>query len=204
MFTLSIMAATFGVFSWREPTVPINWFRVVAVALPFLAFGSAVPCLWARTCISGIVLEAKARKGGCYGEPSPVVSRIHRTHCSLIVRRVILALLFSAITTSLLIASVIVVGIASDVPHLTLTDLGKATTLSMFANGLPITPGGIGVGEAVFNQICVRLADPAVVYPYGTIFLAYRVISMLTACYGLIPFVNMGQSLYERRRGHIH
>ena len=63
---------------------------------------------------------------------------------------------------------------------------------SMFANGVPISPGGIGVGEAAFNQICVWIAHGTQHYPYATIFLAYRVISLVTACYGGIALMKIG------------
>ena len=191
VFTLSIMAATFGVFSWREPTLPINWLRIAAVALPFLLLGGAVVAYALALYFRNSPWTRKFEDRLLWRAISLVAGFIELI--ALNPRRVILALFFSAMTTSLLIASVIVVGVASDVPHLTLADLGEATTLSMLANGLPITPGGIGVGEAVFNQICAWLAHPTVNYPYGTIFLAYRVITMITACYGLIPLLNLGR-----------
>ena len=198
VFTLSIMTATFGLFSWRQPTLPVNWLRIAAVALPFLLLGGAVLAYGLALYFRNSPWKRKFEDRLLWRAVSLVAEFIELI--ALNPRRVILALSFSAVTTSLLIASVIVVGIASDVPHLTVADLGEATTLSMFANGLPITPGGIGVGEAVFNEICAWLAHPTVNYPYGTIFLAYRVITMVTACYGLIPLVTMGKSAYERQR----
>ena len=198
VFTLSIMAAIFGVLSRRESAIPFYWLRIAAIALPFMLMGGAVFAYvltlyfrnrpWTRKFENRLPWQVLSAAAG-------FIELI-----ALNPRRVVSALFFSAVTTSLLIVSVIVVGAASDVPHLTLTDLGEATALSMFANGVPITPGGIGVGEAAFNQICAWLADPAASYPYGTIFLGYRVMAMATACYGLIPLVTMGKSVYERQR----
>jgi uncharacterized membrane protein YbhN (UPF0104 family) len=198
LLTLSIMAAIFGALSWgRVASGPIYWVRAAALALPILFLGGATlayvltlylrDASWTKNFEGRFIWRAISAASG-------FVELI-----ALNPRRVLAAFFFSGITRTLVIAAVIVVGVASHAPNLTLADLGEAGVMAMFSNGVPITPGGIGVGEAVFNQICSWLADPTILYPYGTIFLAYRVISMVTACYGLIPLVNIGQSLYQRR-----
>jgi glycosyltransferase 2 family protein len=198
LLTLSIMTATFGVLSWREASLPIYWLRTAAVVLPFLLLGGALVAYALTLHLRNSPWTKKSEGRGIWRAISAASGFIELI--ALNPRRVLTALFLSGVNRALVIGAVIVVAVASEAPHLTLAALGEASALSMFANGVPITPGGIGVGEAVFNQICTWLADPPVDYPYGTIFLAYRVISMITACYGLIPLVNVGQSLYERRR----
>ena len=54
----------------------------------------------------------------------------------------------------------------------------------LIANLLPFTPGGIGVGESGFGYVC-RLFDTDSVVAYGSVFLAFRLASILA----LLPFM---------------
>ena len=47
------------------------------------------------------------------------------------------------------------------VGDVTLLDVAVAAPLAMVANILPFTPGGLGIGEAAFEQICRWLAPAA-------------------------------------------
>ena len=106
-------------------------------------------------------------------------------------RNIVLAVSTSAVTTGLLVGAIVMVSTIAAIPNLSGWEVARAATLSMFANGVPISPGGIGVGEAAFNQICVWIAHSDEHYPYATIFLAYRVISLVVACYGAIGLMNV-------------
>jgi uncharacterized membrane protein YbhN (UPF0104 family) len=53
-------------------------------------------------------------------------------------------------------------------------------------NALPLTPSGIGVGEAAFDQICRWLEPTPSGAAYSSIFFAFRVVSTLTCIPGLI------------------
>jgi uncharacterized membrane protein YbhN (UPF0104 family) len=88
------------------------------------------------------------------------------------------------ITAFLLIAQSLQVG------DVTLLDVAVAAPLAMVANILPFTPGGLGVGEAAFDQICRWLAPPAALSaPYASIFFAFRAVSMVMLIPGAIAFV---------------
>jgi uncharacterized protein (TIRG00374 family) len=57
---------------------------------------------------------------------------------------------------------------------------------TLIVNALPLTPGGIGVGEAAFDQICRWLEPTPSGAAYSSIFFAFRVVSTLTCIPGLI------------------
>jgi uncharacterized protein (TIRG00374 family) len=57
---------------------------------------------------------------------------------------------------------------------------------TLIVNALPLTPGGIGVGEAAFDQICRWLEPIPSGAAYSSIFFAFRVVSTLTCIPGLI------------------
>jgi glycosyltransferase 2 family protein len=58
-----------------------------------------------------------------------------------------------------------------------------ATPLSMIANQLPLTPGGIGIAELSFDQIC-RVISPQSGVGFATIFLTFRVLFILSSLVG--------------------
>jgi uncharacterized protein (TIRG00374 family) len=78
-------------------------------------------------------------------------------------------------------------------PGLTWRDYAFATPLALLANQLPLTPGGIGVGEGVFAIICQTIAGPGP--PYATVFLAVRLLSAIAALYGAAAWVNYRKSV---------
>jgi glycosyltransferase 2 family protein len=61
-----------------------------------------------------------------------------------------------------------------------------AVPLTSMVNALPLTPRGIGVGEAAFDQICPWLEPTLSGAAYSSIFFAFRVVSSLTCIPGLI------------------
>ncbi len=54
-----------------------------------------------------------------------------------------------------------------------------AAVWSLIANSIPLTPGGIGIGEAAFARVCYLLETEPSGAAYATIFLAYRGLTAL-------------------------
>ncbi len=69
-----------------------------------------------------------------------------------------------------------------------------AGTLSLVVNSLPVTPGGVGMGEAAFSQFMLWLEPQAGALPYASAFLAYRVITAIT----LVPALAIMPSSLRR------
>src|SRR6516162_1424042 len=61
-----------------------------------------------------------------------------------------------------------------------------AVPFTLIVNALPLTPSGIGVGKAAFDQICRWLEPTPSGAAYSSIFFAFRVVSTLTCIPGLI------------------
>jgi hypothetical protein len=66
---------------------------------------------------------------------------------------------------------------------------GIAGVWSIAANSLPITPGGIGVGEAAFAHVAMALTYPSADISYGTVFLAMRVLTVVIGIGGVLPWL---------------
>jgi uncharacterized protein (TIRG00374 family) len=65
-----------------------------------------------------------------------------------------------------------------------------ATSIASIANLLPIAPGGLGIGEGVFAQVCALLGAASSAAQYGTVFLGGRAISTLAFLLGLVAMIS--------------
>lgn len=74
-----------------------------------------------------------------------------------------------------------------------------AGTLGNISSAIPLTPGGIGIGEAMFGRVCADLASSTA--PYATIYLAFRILMALVSLVGIIPYIFFDPA---RERALIH
>lgn len=103
-------------------------------------------------------------------------------------RQLAQAFLLSVVAQSLMLVALVLVAQSLDLGPLASLDYVFATPWAWIANFLPLTPGGIGVGEATFDQVCRWIESSPSGAPYGTIFLMYRMLTMLGSFPGLILF----------------
>ncbi|MCW5583458.1 MAG: flippase-like domain-containing protein, partial [Gammaproteobacteria bacterium] len=73
-------------------------------------------------------------------------------------------------------------------PPVSLFDLVIAVGVAQIVALIPIAPGGFGVSETAFANV-LTLLNPTVTASYATIFLAYRIISILPYLPGAILFM---------------
>ena len=96
------------------------------------------------------------------------------------------AFALALVTQILAVLAVFVIGRTIKIGALSLADYMFAVPLTLVANALPLTPSGIGVGEAAFDQICRWLQPTPTGAAYSSIFFAFRLVSTLTCIPGLI------------------
>ena len=84
----------------------------------------------------------------------------------------------------LMVVGVTLLADTVDAAALTPPQYAMGLVAGMLANLLPLTPGGIGVGESGFGYICTLL-DTGSGAAYGSVFLAFRLASILA----LLPFL---------------
>jgi uncharacterized protein (TIRG00374 family) len=56
-------------------------------------------------------------------------------------------------------------------------------------NTIPLTPGGLGLGEAAFAQIAVMLESAPSGASYANAFLAMRILAIMVSALGLLPYL---------------
>jgi glycosyltransferase 2 family protein len=107
------------------------------------------------------------------------------------------AFTLALVTQVLTVFAVLVLAEAIKIGVLSAADYMFAVPLTLIVNALPLTPSGIGVGEAAFDQICRWLEPRPSGAAYSSIFFAFRVVSMLICIPGLISLAiyrNTGRS----------
>jgi uncharacterized protein (TIRG00374 family) len=104
-------------------------------------------------------------------------------------RSIILALLLWVVIVGFAVVPIVVIAEAMPFVGPSALDYGIAGLYALIANSLPVTPGGLGVGEGAFASACLVLAPQAARAAYGTIFLAFRCVFILSTLPGLAAYI---------------
>jgi uncharacterized membrane protein YbhN (UPF0104 family) len=111
---------------------------------------------------------------------------------------IIQALIYSLINQLLLLMVILCINKMMGLPDIPSYIYMLALAVGQIANLIPLTPGGIGIGEAAFANV-VLIFHPGVTAASATVFLAFRLCIMLVyfpgALWGIFGFKNrMGSS----------
>lgn len=98
------------------------------------------------------------------------------------------ALGMSVLIHTVAVTCIAIIGSSLGLGFLAPIDYAFAAPWAWLASLLPVTPGGLGVGEAAFDRICHMMEPVWSVAAYGTIFLVYRIISVLATLPGLVAY----------------
>lgn len=135
------------------------------------------------------VLIARVPKIGCkiahFINEVLVAIKIYMGHTSVLA----MAILLSVVQFALVLVALAVIGSAMNFDALSPVGYAVAGVWSVIANAIPLTPGGIGIGEAAFAHVAVMLESAPSGASYATVFLAMRVLVVLASAVGLIPYL---------------
>lgn len=95
----------------------------------------------------------------------------------------------SLIVSGLQIGAIVVIGVFMHFGSLGAADYAIAAAYGLMINNVPVTPGGLGVGESAFASLCVALEATATNTPYGTIFLIFRCVLMISVLPGWLAYL---------------
>ncbi len=107
------------------------------------------------------------------------------THYRKASRTITLAMIISILIHLVLLLSFILLANAMNLAEPSIQLKAAGATLGWLSNLIPVTPGGIGVGEAVFDQIC-RWGSANASAGYGSAFLAHRSLAIAATLPGLL------------------
>lgn len=97
-------------------------------------------------------------------------------------------LLLSVIIQLIATMTIIVIAKMMALPSISLADYIIAFSITQVVNLIPVTPGGIGIGEMAFANILLLL-NPGKSAAFATVYLAYRFISLLTYVPGVVFYI---------------
>lgn len=184
-FFIALLYVMFN-WSWMKD-VPALFTLGSSVVLGFSAMivGAAVslliPAFMARV---GNSLSRWPRVASLFEWMRDTVQLFRRSPMSLLA-----ALALALLSQALTVTAVLVVGKALGVETLSAADYMLAVPVTLVANTLPITPNGLGIGEAAFDQICRWLVTSPQHVPYSSIFFAFRLLGLVASLSGLISLL---------------
>lgn len=110
---------------------------------------------------------------------------------------IFLSLVISIAIQLSMVITILSIAILLDFPLLDWKSYAMALGITQVANLIPASPGGIGIGEAAFSNT-LSAYYPRLFLPFATIFLAYRIIGLLSylpgICYYFL-FINRYKNL---------
>lgn len=110
------------------------------------------------------------------------------------------ALIMAVLIHTIAVSCIMIIGSSMGLGFISPIDYAFVAPWAWLANLLPATPGGLGVGEAAFDRICHMMESVRTFAAYGTIFLVYRITTVLATLPGLVVyFVNHDTSKFLSR-----
>jgi glycosyltransferase 2 family protein len=185
LFAVLFISLAFSLFYWRQmQQVPALAALGTSIVVAAVAFVAGACLLFAAPDLTRPI-EARLLRW-----PMLVNLLAQARGMILMLRTVPLSLLAAlavALATQILtVFAVAVLAGAIKIGVLNPVDYMFAVPFTLIVNALPLTPSGIGVGEAAFDQICRWLEPTPSGAAYSSIFFAFRVVSTLTCIPGLI------------------
>ncbi len=98
------------------------------------------------------------------------------------------SIFLSVLLQLLIIVSLMILAKIMNFPYIAFSDYILAAGITQIVNLIPITPGGVGVGEMAFANILLLL-NPGIPAAYATIFFAYRLVSAVTYLPGILWYI---------------
>ncbi len=99
-------------------------------------------------------------------------------------------LIISLVQYALVLAALAILGRAMEINDLSAVGYVVAGVWGLVANALPVTPGGLGVGESAFASMAAFMSNNhSATAGYANVFLASRVFSVLISLGGLFPLI---------------
>lgn len=97
------------------------------------------------------------------------------------------SLLTSVVIQILIASSILIIAHLMGLPPIAFSDYALAIGITQIVNLIPLTPGGIGVGELAFANVILML-NPGINGAFATVLIGYRLISVLVYLPGVILY----------------
>lgn len=161
----------------------------VAMALATVGVAGVALLILAGEQIVSLIAKLPAPVGpavGKFGYDLMAALRAYMRHPGIL----LLAIGISLTQYLLVLGALFALGEAMLFKGLSLSGYVVAGVWALISSALPITPGGMGIGEAAFNYIAQAMTvAPVGSEGFGSIFLAMRMITIIIGLFGLVPLL---------------
>lgn len=174
----------------------------ITVATGILALGVAggvvTGALYSRR-IAGILRRRGSRLGARLGSIVEEVGQALRLYRRFW-RHVLACWALSLVLFAFAAAGLLIIADVLQIGNLSNLDYVVAWVWSLIANAVPVTPGGIGIGESAFASLSLALEKVPSGAPYATVFLAYRGVLVIATLPGLIAYLTYRRDVVTHGR----
>lgn len=120
---------------------------------------------------------------------APVLSFLEAMHRYRHSKLVILKCLFLSVGIQVfMVITTLMISSMMNLPIVSPADLAIALAVAQIANLVPLTPGGLGIGEMAFAKI-LMLLNPGITAAYATIFLGFRFFGIISYLPGVVIYI---------------
>ncbi|WP_130471235.1 lysylphosphatidylglycerol synthase transmembrane domain-containing protein [Candidatus Magnetaquicoccus inordinatus] len=191
MFVLAFLAALFlqeALLVSRSGTVLFYLLLAILLLVPLLAV--LLLCLFSRISALGWLPQLAQRAWLRYLPVHKLLAAIEllRSQWRQTLFSFFQAVLLSLFCQLLAVWVLIRVSATLDLGSTALQNYLLAAPIAWIANMLPLSPGGLGIGEIAFAQVCQWLQPEAVVALLVTAFLLARLLQILASLPGIIAY----------------
>ena len=172
--------------------------RAASLGIFFIFFSAVIFLLFFGHRISSFISQRFSSRLGRLAAPIEEVSQALEIYMKQW-RPVVLCLGLSVVLYSFAIIGLLMTATILNIGNLSLPQYAVAGIWSILANNLPVTPGGLGVGEGAFAEVAHYLEPVKSGAPYATVFLVYRAVIILATVPGVVLyfFYSKGRKLSE-------
>lgn len=165
--------------------------------LYYLLFSCVVACLMGLCCFfMSLLLPQRIGLSGWLEKKfpnsrwiKPLLSFLEAVRIYRNAKKVIFeCLFFSVMIQLIMVLTIMIIAKMMNFAHISFLDYAFAIGVTQIVNLVPATPGGIGLGEMAFAKIILML-NTHKAGAYATIFLAYRLIGILSYLPGIFYYL---------------
>lgn len=188
---LALLTIFIGIFLYRHSATAWN--------TPLFNFSLAIAVLTYLGIVLGILLLIFRRNIGL----SYVLDKLLATNIKFIShlidiissyrsngKTLLLCFLMSLVMQGLTLVIIAIIAVSLKLGSVTAGDYALAGAAALVASAVPLTPGGIGVAEGVFDQVCKLLVSDAI-GSFGTAYFVFRTVGLLFSLPAIFSYTSV-------------
>ena len=192
LMTIAVVFFFYEPFSDTQITPLFQTALIITIVAYIVIVGICLSVIYARSIGLVSLYEAIIEKNSSlwkYSRPFYEALRSYKSSPICLLQ----CLILSFVSQGLTLLIIVIVSVNMELGDISIRQYALAGASGLLANVLPITPGGIGIGESAFDQVCRLLATNAA-GSFSVGFLVFRVVSMMFTIPGIFSYIFLFQN----------